>query len=276
MQWNSQIDHLIQSCSTHFRPWTTMPYQITLWIPVDNQKINQTQKSLYTLRLSWCKWKKSSDCINHADPFNTSPWTPKGSWTPVDKPWSNLCHAISWTSWDRIFNTFSQDFTAGSCSSRTRRKLIRTLLMLPESFCLHWSMPHNAQPRAVWYPNGALLSPYRHSLKRKAFCTFCPISNSTRPSGNSGKNKSRKCGQARRQDLAAGGAKNQQEGPKAKRGATFLKCSIGCMQQPVGQTWNGGAGHHWLPRWRRPWMRVGCCKPLTRNARVHVNNSFLY
>jgi len=35
--------------------------------------------------------------------------------------------------------------------------------------------------------------------------------------------------QARRQDLAAGGAKNQKEGPKIRRGATFLKCSIGCM-----------------------------------------------
>jgi len=33
--------------------------------------------------------------------------------------------------------------------------------------------------------------------------------------------------QARRQDLAA-------------EGATFLKYSIGCMQQPGGQTWNGG------------------------------------
>jgi len=30
-----------------------------------------------------------------------------------------------------------------------------------------------------------------------------------------------------------GGAENQ-------KGATFLKFSIGCMQQPVGQTWNGG------------------------------------
>jgi len=39
--------------------------------------------------------------------------------------------------------------------------------------------------------------------------------------------------QTRRQDLAAGG-------PKTRRGATFLKYSIGCMQQPVGQTRNGG------------------------------------
>ena len=59
------------------------------------------------------------------------------------------------------------------------------------------------------------------------------------------------------------GAKNQKEGPKAKRRTIFLKCSIGCMQQPVGQAWNrgtqvsnGGAGNHWPPRWRRPWVRA--------------------
>ena len=40
--------------------------------------------------------------------------------------------------------------------------------------------------------------------------------------------------QARRQDAAAGGAKNQ------KGGGTFFKYSIGWMKQPVGQTWNGG------------------------------------
>jgi len=41
--------------------------------------------------------------------------------------------------------------------------------------------------------------------------------------------------QARRQDLAIGGDKKQKEGPKARRGGTFLKYSIGCMQQPGGQ-----------------------------------------
>jgi len=46
--------------------------------------------------------------------------------------------------------------------------------------------------------------------------------------------------QVRRQDLAAGGAKNQKEGPKTRRGATFLKYSIGCMQKQGGQTRNGG------------------------------------
>ena len=59
--------------------------------------------------------------------------------------------------------------------------------------------------------------------------------------------------QARRQDAAAGGAKNQ------KAGGTFFKYSIGWMKQPVGQTWNGGgrfqmggAGKHCPPRWLRP------------------------
>jgi len=54
-----------------------MHFQTTLWTPADNQKINQTQKSIYTLHLSWCKWQKSSDCTNHVDPFNRSPWTPR-------------------------------------------------------------------------------------------------------------------------------------------------------------------------------------------------------
>ena len=57
--------------------------------------------------------------------------------------------------------------------------------------------------------------------------------------------------QARRQDVTAGGQ-------KPGGGGNILEYSIGCMQQPVGQTWNGeapisngGAGHHWPPRWRR-------------------------
>jgi len=40
--------------------------------------------------------------------------------------------------------------------------------------------------------------------------------------------------QARRQDLAAVDAKNQMKGKKNRRGATFLKYSIECMQQPGG------------------------------------------
>jgi len=42
--------------------------------------------------------------------------------------------------------------------------------------------------------------------------------------------------QARRQDLAAGWAKKQMEGPKIIKGATFSKYNIGCMQQLGGQT----------------------------------------
>jgi len=42
--------------------------------------------------------------------------------------------------------------------------------------------------------------------------------------------------QARRQDLAAGGPKTRRRGQKPEGAATFLKYSIGCMQQPVGQT----------------------------------------
>jgi len=38
--------------------------------------------------------------------------------------------------------------------------------------------------------------------------------------------------QACRQDFTAGGDKNHKKG-------TFFKYSIGCMQQPGGQTWNG-------------------------------------
>ena len=46
--------------------------------------------------------------------------------------------------------------------------------------------------------------------------------------------------QARRQDLAAGGAKNQMEGQKTEGRATILKYSIGCIQQPGGQREMGG------------------------------------
>jgi len=71
--------------------------------------------------------------------------------------------------------------------------------------------------------------------------------------------------QARRQNLAAGGPKTRR-GQKPEEEATFLKYSIGCMQQPVGQTWNwgapisnGGDGHHCPPRWRRPCLSVCIC-----------------
>jgi len=41
--------------------------------------------------------------------------------------------------------------------------------------------------------------------------------------------------QERRQDLAARGAKKQEEWPKLEVG-TFLKYSVGSKQQPMGQT----------------------------------------
>jgi len=50
------------------------------------------------------------------------------------------------------------------------------------------------------------------------------------------------------------GEKSRRRGQKAEGGGTFLKHSIGCMQQPVDQTWNrgapisnGGGGHHCPP-----------------------------
>ena len=65
--------------------------------------------------------------------------------------------------------------------------------------------------------------------------------------------------QTRRQDLAAGAAKKQMEGPKSRGGGTFFKYSIGCMQQPGAKREMGGhriqmrgrGRHHWAPRWRR-------------------------
>jgi len=35
------------------------------------------------------------------------------------------------------------------------------------------------------------------------------------------------------------GGQKPERGAKNQKGATFLKYSVGCMQQPVGQTWNG-------------------------------------
>jgi len=55
------------------------------------------------------------------------------------------------------------------------------------------------------------------------------------------------------------GGQKPKRRPKTRKGATFLKYSIGYMQQLGIQTWNGGGtdfkwavGHHWPPRWRRP------------------------
>jgi len=47
--------------------------------------------------------------------------------------------------------------------------------------------------------------------------------------------------QAHRQDLAAGG-------PKTRRGGTFFKYSIGCMQQSGGKRNMGGTDFKWRGR----------------------------
>jgi len=68
------------------------------------------------------------------------------------------------------------------------------------------------------------------------------------------------CTQARCQDLAARGTKNQKEGPKTRRGGHILKTLYWMYAAARGpnvkwgaQISNGG-GHHWLPRWRRSWL----------------------
>jgi len=69
--------------------------------------------------------------------------------------------------------------------------------------------------------------------------------------------------QARRQDLAAGGAKNKMEGPKTRRGRYIFQIQY-WMYAATGRPnvkWEGtdfkwGAGHHWPPRWRRPCVRL--------------------
>jgi len=65
--------------------------------------------------------------------------------------------------------------------------------------------------------------------------------------------------QARRQDLAAGGAKNQMEGQKNKSGASFSKnivldvCSNrGAKREIGGQRFQMGGRAPLPPRWRRP------------------------
>jgi len=86
--------------------------------------------------------------------------------------------------------------------------------------------------------------------------------------------------QARRQDFAAG------EGPKARRGqkpegeATFLKYSIDVcsnrwakceMGAPIS---NGGTGHHWPPRWWRPWTVVTKMRFVVSNIARYVQVTY--
>jgi len=55
-------------------------------------------------------------------------------------------------------------------------------------------------------------------------------------------------------------ARISQQGGQNTRWATFFKYIIGCMQKPGAEhemedTYfkRGWGGHHWPPRWRRPW-----------------------
>jgi len=47
--------------------------------------------------------------------------------------------------------------------------------------------------------------------------------------------------QARRQDLAIGGAKHQMEGPKTRWGTHIFKIRYWMYGATRGQTWNGGS-----------------------------------
>jgi len=71
--------------------------------------------------------------------------------------------------------------------------------------------------------------------------------------------------QARRQDLAAGGQKPE-GGAKTQKGGHIFKIHYWMHAATVGPNvkWEDtdfkwGAGHHCLPRWRRPWPDpLGC------------------
>jgi len=64
--------------------------------------------------------------------------------------------------------------------------------------------------------------------------------------------------QARRQDIAAGGAKTRRRGQKTERGLHFKNtvwdvCSNqGANREMGGTDFKWGAAHHWAPRWRWP------------------------
>jgi len=62
--------------------------------------------------------------------------------------------------------------------------------------------------------------------------------------------------QACRQDLAAGGAINQKEGPKTRRGGHIFKIQYWLYAATGGPNVKWGGGHHWHPRRRRPWLNL--------------------
>ena len=64
-----------------------------------------------------------------------------------------------------------------------------------------------------------------------------------------------------------GGPKTRRRGQKPEGGATFSKYSIGCMQQPVGQTWN--EGH------RFQMGGPGTTAPPADDAPTHNNNDII-
>jgi len=72
--------------------------------------------------------------------------------------------------------------------------------------------------------------------------------------------------QARRQDLVAGRAKNQKGCPHFKNTVLDVCSNRGPNVKWGAPILNGGAGHHWPPRWRRPCISDSreiillCCK----------------
>jgi len=65
--------------------------------------------------------------------------------------------------------------------------------------------------------------------------------------------------QARRQDLAAGGAKSQKGGHISKIQGWMYVATWGQNLKWGGTDFKWGAGHHWPPRWRQPCFH-GCNK----------------
>jgi len=63
-------------------------------------------------------------------------------------------------------------------------------------------------------------------------------------------------------DVSGRGAKKQTEGPKTRRGGHIFTIQHWMYAATGGPNvkWggapisNGGAGHCWAPRWRRPWL----------------------
>jgi len=92
----------------------------------------------------------------------------------------------------------------------------------------------NIKPNPTHLPKNQTLSPNHQFSQRILYVECCSVharygvkSEISLDTGGS---------QARRQDLAAVGSKTRRRGHEPEGEATFLIYSIGCMQQPVGQT----------------------------------------